>query len=155
MPTNISNGFRHPLGNGVLTEALDGDGYYVPNAQQVYDGGNYGARYSPSQPNTFHLGEDWNAEDGTDLGDPVYAVSNGEVTQAGEFTGLNSLGKYVVIRHVLPAGSQLFLDGAWRTEIVSLYAHLNSFNVSVGQIVSIGQQIGQVGSSGTVSPHLH
>ena len=155
LATSISNGFRHPLGNGILTEATDGDGYYVPNAQQVYDGGNYGARYSPELPLSFHLGEDWNAEDGTDLGDPVYAISNGYVTQAGTFTGASSLGNYVVIRHDLPPGSEIYADGAWRTEIVSLYAHLNSFSVAVGDIVTIGQQIGEVGSSGTTASHLH
>ena len=56
--------------------------------------------------------------------------------------GSESYGKYIVIRHA---------EG-WKT----LYAHLNSFNVSVGQSVSTGTLIGKVGSTGgSTGPHLH
>ena len=56
--------------------------------------------------------------------------------------GNTSYGKYLVIRH----------SGGWKT----LYAHLNSFNVSVGQSVNMGTIIGKVGSTGgSTGPHLH
>lgn len=56
--------------------------------------------------------------------------------------GNTSYGKYIIIRHA---------EG-WKT----LYAHLNSFNVSVGQSVSTGTLIGKVGSTGgSTGPHLH
>jgi murein DD-endopeptidase MepM/ murein hydrolase activator NlpD len=56
--------------------------------------------------------------------------------------GDTSYGKYIVIRHA---------EG-WKT----YYAHLNSFNVSVGQSVSTGTLIGKVGSTGgSTGPHLH
>lgn len=56
--------------------------------------------------------------------------------------GNTSYGKYIVIRHA----------SGWKT----LYAHLNSFNVSVGQKVSTGTLIGKVGSTGgSTGPHLH
>lgn len=56
--------------------------------------------------------------------------------------GNTSYGKYIVVRHA---------EG-WKT----LYAHLNSFNVSVGQRVSTGTIIGKVGSTGgSTGPHLH
>jgi hypothetical protein len=56
--------------------------------------------------------------------------------------GNTSYGKYIVIKHA----------SGWKT----LYAHLNSFNVSVGQTVSTGTLIGKVGSTGgSTGPHLH
>jgi murein DD-endopeptidase MepM/ murein hydrolase activator NlpD len=56
--------------------------------------------------------------------------------------GDTSYGKYIVIGHA---------EG-WKT----YYAHLNSFNVSVGQKVSTGTLIGKVGSTGgSTGPHLH
>lgn len=56
--------------------------------------------------------------------------------------GNTSYGKYIVIGHA---------EG-WKT----YYAHLNSFNVSVGQNVSTGTLIGKVGSTGgSTGPHLH
>jgi murein DD-endopeptidase MepM/ murein hydrolase activator NlpD len=57
--------------------------------------------------------------------------------------GNESYGKYIVIRHA---------EG-WKT----YYAHLNSFNVSVGQSVSTGTLIGKVGATGgnVTGPHLH
>jgi murein DD-endopeptidase MepM/ murein hydrolase activator NlpD len=56
-------------------------------------------------------------------------------------------GYYVVIRH--------YLDGEYYT---SLYAHLepNSFQVKVGQLVSAGDVLGKMGTSGmSTGKHLH
>jgi hypothetical protein len=76
-----------------------------------------------------------------DLGDPVVASAAGKVTTVRDL-GSTSYGKYVVIDH----------GSGWTT----LYAHLNSFSVSVGQSVSKGQKIGTVGSTGgSTGPHLH
>lgn len=56
--------------------------------------------------------------------------------------GNTSYGKYIVVRH----------SGGWKT----YYAHLNSFNVSVGQSVGTGTLIGKVGSTGnSTGAHLH
>lgn len=76
-----------------------------------------------------------------DLGDPVVASAAGTVTTVRNL-GNTSYGRYVVISHG---------DG-WTT----YYAHLDSWSVSVGQRVSMGQRIGTVGSTGGSSgPHLH
>ena len=156
-PVHAALAFRQPLGIGIQTEFKDvnvAGNYYVPIDPAVYDGGNYGAKFSKDNQNTWHLGEDWNAEDGTDHGDPVYAIANGYVTQASDLRDLvpplkPTLGKYVVIRHDLPPGSEIELDGKLRSEIVSLYAHLDSIDVKPDTWVTIGQKIGTLGNTGT------
>ncbi|MEU4773036.1 peptidoglycan DD-metalloendopeptidase family protein [Micromonospora sp. NPDC023644] len=82
---------------------------------------------------------DFNRTD--DLGDPVVASAPGTVDRVTDLGG-TSYGKYVRINH----------GGGYST----YYAHLNGFNVSVGQTVGYGKVIGWVGSTGGSSgPHLH
>lgn len=84
----------------------------------------------------FHNGVD--LAGGSINNSPCYAISAGKVV-VSKFN--KSYGNYIVIQH----------DG-----YVSLSAHLNSRRVSVGDSVSKGQQIGQVGNTGDSSgPHLH
>ncbi|SHE99485.1 peptidoglycan DD-metalloendopeptidase family protein [Desulforamulus putei] len=72
-------------------------------------------------------------------GSPVGAYNAGRVIRAGWYGGY---GKCVDISH--------------GNGIVTRYAHLSSINVSVGQTVERGQNIGRVGSTGRSSgPHLH
>ncbi|CAM3276368.1 Spore-associated protein A [Stackebrandtia soli] len=76
-----------------------------------------------------------------DDGDPVVASAPGTVSVVRDLGG-SSYGKYVVVDH----------GGGWQ----SLYAHLKSFSVSVGQSVNYGTKIGAVGTTGgSTGPHLH
>jgi uncharacterized protein YgiM (DUF1202 family) len=76
-----------------------------------------------------------------DLGDAVVAAASGKVVTVTDLGG-TSYGKYIVIDH----------GNGWKT----YYAHLNTFNASVGNNVSQGQKIGTVGSTGgSTGPHLH
>ena len=103
----------------------------------------------------FDCGQVWNANTRTNhnpqlsvdfqrsgaLGKNVRSSAAG-VVETRKDLGNTSYGKYLVVRH----------SGGWKT----LYAHLNSFNVSVGQNVSTGTIIGKVGSTGgSTGPHLH
>lgn len=86
-----------------------------------------------------HAGVDIRAPKNT----PVRAVANGIVEQVKEVPG--GFGKYIVIRHPHvpdPAnpGKTIVLH--------SSYAHLNTQNVIVGDIVEKGQIIGAVGKTG-------
>jgi hypothetical protein len=82
---------------------------------------------------------DFNRTD--DLGDPVVASAPGTVDVVTNL-GNTSYGRYVRINH----------GGGY----TSYYAHLNAFNVSVGQAVGYGSVLGFVGTSGnSTGPHLH
>lgn len=76
---------------------------------------------------------------GGKLGQPVVAAGAGNVVYAG--TGLRGYGNLVIIKH-----SETFL---------SAYAHNNRLLVKEGQGVKAGQQIAELGSSGTDREKLH
>ncbi|WP_105968580.1 M23 family metallopeptidase [Streptomyces geranii] len=82
-----------------------------------------------------HTGVDFHAASGTS----VHAVGSGTVVEAG-WGG--SYGNNIVIK---------MNDGTY-----TQYGHLSSINVSVGQTVTPGQQIGLSGATGNVTgAHLH
>ena len=83
----------------------------------------------------MHSGVDFAAPSGT----PLYATADGVVTHAGWQSGY---GRLVKIQHDFG--------------IETRYAHLSRLRVNVGQRVSRGQQIGDMGASGRVTGvHLH
>jgi murein DD-endopeptidase MepM/ murein hydrolase activator NlpD len=83
----------------------------------------------------FHGGIDIGAAHGT----TVVAADAGSVIIS---TYNSSYGNYIVISH--------------GNGMTTLYAHLSTRSVSVGDSVSRGQQIGRVGSTGvSTGPHLH
>ena len=73
------------------------------------------------------------------IGTPILAAEDGVVTDAGPTAGF---GAWVKIRHA---------DGA-----VTLYGHVNTWLVSVGERVMAGDQIATIGNRGqSTGPHLH
>jgi murein DD-endopeptidase MepM/ murein hydrolase activator NlpD len=73
------------------------------------------------------------------IGTPIHAVSDGVVIDAGPTAGY---GMWVKLRHA---------DGT-----VTLYGHVNTTLVSVGQRVTAGDQIATMGNRGnSTGPHLH
>lgn len=86
----------------------------------------------------MHYGADIAAPAGT----PIVAAADGVVFRA---TGHSSYGNHVMITHSV--------NGQTYTTV---YAHLSSMNVSVGQVVKKGQKIGGMGKTGQVTGvHLH
>ncbi len=105
-----------------------------------------------------HRGIDFDSE----RGEPVRAVASGTVRFAGvdwerrAHIALEPWGALLVHeRHMGPRG--LFVEIDHGGGIVSLYAHLASYDVQVGQKIDAGQQLGVVGRTGVrdSGAHLH
>jgi murein DD-endopeptidase MepM/ murein hydrolase activator NlpD len=138
-PLNQNLGVR-----GVLSDFASFDssvGANVPDMWPVMGPINsgFGEREDPVLGNgegEFHEGVDIGGPDGT----PVHAPAGGRVVKAGMGTGY---GREVQIDH--------------GNGILTLYAHLQGFNVVAGQSVVKGEVIGYVGHSGTrvTGPNLH
>jgi murein DD-endopeptidase MepM/ murein hydrolase activator NlpD len=96
----------------------------------------YGWREDPINKRAkFHHGTDYRGKRGT----PVLAAGTGTVIFAGRRGGY---GRVVFIDH----GSG----------IITRYAHLNRIDVKLGDTLTAGMQLGQLGSSGrTTGAHLH
>ena len=95
-----------------------------------------------------HLGEDWTTAKGdAAMGEPVYSVADGWVSVAQDFK--NAWGKVAFICYRTPGGR-------WPPFVEVMYAQLKTLDVTGGQFVKRGQQIGEVGNAeGTYLAHLH
>ena len=99
-----------------------------------------------------HLGDDWDGDRGgnTDLGDPVYAAGAGIVVLADNMH--LGWGNVVMVRHCFREPQE---GGAVRI-VDSLYGHVDTMLVHVGQLVARGQQIATIGTAfGLYEAHLH
>ena len=102
---------------------------YVMPARGVWTSG-FGYRWG-----VLHAGIDI----ANSIGTPIVAAADGVVTDAGPTAGY---GAWVKIRHA---------DGT-----VTLYGHVNTWLVSVGERVMAGDQIATIGNRGqSTGPHLH
>ncbi|MGU3410442.1 M23 family metallopeptidase [Microbacterium sp. M1A1_1b] len=122
------------------TTALDGDDGIAavrPVAGSVPTAGGFGGRWVAGcgACSTNHQGLDFAAATGT----PVVAAMPGRVVSAGVSGGY---GNQVLVQHA----------GGLQTR----YGHLSRIDVAVGQVVTAGERVGAVGSSGvSTGPHLH
>lgn len=101
------------------------------------------SEFGPRPPLPFHRGIDFSY--GGISGDPIPAAADGTVIISRYY---DDWGNYVRVRHDDLTG----VDGTWTG-----YAHLQSPSpLSVGDTVTKGQIIGQVGTTGfSTGPHLH
>lgn len=123
-------------GNSGSTSKPSGGGGWLRPCSYTSITSPFGYRTSPTTgASTYHQGVDLD----TGTGWPVVATRAGVVV----FSGWGSAaGNYITIDHQ---------DG-----FRSIYMHLSSRGVSVGQIVSAGQYIGATGSTGvSTGDHLH
>ena len=101
----------------------------------------FGPRIDPyTGVERFHAGSDLPAPAGT----PILAIADGAVTFAAE---RGTYGGLIILEHTV-AGER----------VASYYAHMydHGIHVAVGDSVTAGQHIGDVGSAGkSTGPHLH
>ena len=120
----IAFAFDFPIGKP------NGKGYY--NAQKFQENN--------------HLGDDWNAVTGgnSDLGNPIYAIADGYVSEVKNYGG--GWGNVIRLRHRLPN----------KTELESLYAHCDTILAKPNSWVKKGVKIATIGNAnGAYLAHLH
>lgn len=119
-----------------LLTTYDGGAFVLPVARYRYVSSKYGYRVHPIFGTTkFHSGVDLAA----DYGVEIYAAYKGVVASAGYNS---SMGNYVMINH----GGGLY----------TIYMHASSLSVKEGDVVTTGQKIAAVGSTGnSTGNHLH
>lgn len=122
-----------------------------------WEGGQFGFVRNPARVGgqllytRFHEGLDIKPVSRAGNGDPldeVRAMAAGQVVHANETSSRSNYGRYVVVRHDWREGS-----------FFSLYAHLQTIRVSVGQKVGAGDAVGVLGYTGVGldqrRAHLH
>ena len=112
----------------------------IPNGKPIKSfrrSSGYGSRTHPVTGKvTFHYGLDLTANIGT----PVYSSADGVIEQRR--AGNTGYGNVIKVRHGYG--------------FMTVYAHLDRFNVTQGQFVKKGQLIGWSGNTGmSTGPHLH
>ncbi|HFU5898583.1 TPA: phage tail tip lysozyme [Enterococcus faecium] len=115
-------------------------GYIKPIADPIRVTSEFGWRTSPiTDAQEFHNGIDLvNGNPNT----PIFASADGEVIVAGDANYFDWYGNWTVIKHA---------DGMYTG-----YAHQSRVDVSKGQKVTAGQQIGLMGTTGpSTGEHLH
>ncbi len=138
----LLNQIEAQIAAAALANASDGDGdggasgfvWPCPSSRRITSG--FGPRSKPMPgASSDHKGIDIGASSGA----AVLASAAGRVTTAAYS---NSAGNYIVISH----GNGLS----------TVYMHCSALYVSAGQMVSQGQTIAAVGSTGfSTAPHLH
>lgn len=119
-----------------LTSYLDSLPTYWPVDNSTTVHSDFGRRLHP-------IYKYYRQHDGIDIGNKnyptIYAAGDGKVIQTGKNSGY---GNFVVIDH----------SNGFRT----VYAHLKSYSVKVGDWVKKGQKIAKMGNTGTsTGTHLH
>ncbi|MBL6596322.1 MAG: M23 family metallopeptidase [Candidatus Puniceispirillum sp.] len=114
----------------VAPSSAGGSGFIWPVEGEVI------SEFGPSQRGVHNDGVNIAAKEGVAVG----AAAKGRVAFVG--TNIKSFGKLVLVKH----------DGG----IITAYAHLGEITVKEGDIVTAGQAIGTIGTSGrVVRPQLH
>ena len=129
------------LDNGTMLSSAKYNLVWPTSSKKIT--GKYGTHGSTRSNGTrYHSGIDI----GASVGSSCYAVADGEVVMCKSSDDAKSTiggrGRYIVIYHK-------------NGNFSSLYEHLNSCNVKVGDKVKAGQKIGTTGNSGWASKGKH
>lgn len=138
---------------------VDGEGQYGEGASSYYSGGASGnpygktkfyitdlaVAYVPGHAAAMHYG--WDLQCTSDYSAPIYAVMSGVVETSGSYGGYGA--NCVIVKSSVKGET-----------IYTIYGHMSSKSVSVGDHVSIGTKVGTQGGYGASGPnsypsHLH
>jgi len=130
-PTAVKNSAPAvPRKRFVAPSLAGGSGFSWPVEGEII------SEFGPSQRGVHNDGVNIAAQEGNIVG----AAAKGRVAFVG--TNIKSFGKLILVKH----------DGG----IITAYAHLGDITVKEGDIVTAGQAIGTIGTSGRVDrPQLH
>ena len=121
-----------------------------PSKGEYFKGVEYSGTFGSPRAAGLHGGIDLAAG----VGRPIYAALDGTVTHAGADKREGVERKYLPGGDTGPNG--IYVSIKHDDDTTTKYLHLNSVNVSVGETVTQGQQIGTLGNTGRSSgPHLH
>jgi murein DD-endopeptidase MepM/ murein hydrolase activator NlpD len=111
------------------------DGEWIPPRQDRITSGFGVRRVFNGELRSRHYGVDFDGE----TGDPIVASNRGVVALVGDF---------------YYSGNVVYLDHG--KGLITIYMHMSEVDVTAGQIVERGQQLGKVGATGRVTgPHVH
>ncbi len=111
------------------------DGEWIPPRQSPITSEFGVRRMFNRELRSRHMGVDFDGENG----DPIVAANRGVVAVIGDF---------------YYAGNVVYLDHG--KGLITIYMHMTEVDVTEGQIVERGEQIGKVGATGRVTgPHVH
>jgi murein DD-endopeptidase MepM/ murein hydrolase activator NlpD len=136
-PAIVNNelAIRSGVLNGYTMQKYWSGPFLRPSTAAIGDVYGIARSYNGGPVSGYHHGVDFTGN----LGDPVYAAAAGIVVFADE---LQVRGNTVMLDH----GAGVFTG----------YNHLSEIDVKEGDLVTAGQQIGLIGSTGLVTgPHLH
>jgi murein DD-endopeptidase MepM/ murein hydrolase activator NlpD len=126
---------------GSSSQPVNGEGFIQP-IESIRLTSNFGSRIDPITGGMdVHAGVDF----GCQRGDPIFATKDGKVSQAGWQNPNNHSAGY---------GQRVYIEHS--STLTSIYAHLSSIHVKVGEKVKAGQRIGSCGTTGSsTGNHLH
>lgn len=138
---NLATGVQLPDSKAYTNDITSNVQWPFPMGVQISS--EYGYRDSPTAgASSQHGGVDFTPG----LGTPIGSIAEGIVTDV-DLAGSSGSGIYVEIEHMIEG-----------QRVTSVYAHMKPDTVTVkeGQAVAVGDEIGQVGSTGvSTGPHLH
>ena len=108
-----------------------------PNSKGYYNAQKFGENN--------HLGDDWNGVGGgnSDIGDPIYTISNGYVSAVK-----NAGSGWGNVIRVIHSYNNIYYE--------SIYAHCDTIFVKENQLIKRGDKIGSIGTAnGAYLAHLH
>jgi len=131
--------------NGNSTVVYDGLGFTWPVPSSGFVSSSfYDSEGRPSAHKALDIARDWKLGQASILGHPIVACSGGKVIRVQKID--TGYGWNVTLDH----GK---IDGA---SYSTIYAHMSAISVVEGQMVTQGQKLGAVGSTGnSTGPHLH